>query len=193
MLKVLRPSACAISSFKNASSKGKLLHTAANPLRMFQVGDEIKTGLAGVQENSPGNAVDVGKEVSQGKHIIVGVPAAFSPACTASHVPGYIAKLDELKQKGVKNVFVTCVNDAFVTKAWSDSLKTPADIHVLADTRGEFAKSGDTLFDSEEVFGNKRNFRYAIVVEDGKVIAAYEEPDKTGVNVSSAENVLKAL
>ncbi|SCV05136.1 LANO_0H00848g1_1 [Lachancea nothofagi CBS 11611] len=181
------------SSLRISPSRTSRLFHTYNPLKMFQVGDVIKTGLAGVQENSPGNAVDIGKEVSKGKHIIVGVPAAFSPACTASHVPGYIAKLDELKKKGVENVFITCVNDAFVTKAWSDSLKTPKDVHVLADTRGEFAKSGNTLFDSEEVFGNKRNYRYAIIVDNGKVVAEFEEPDKTGVNVSSAENVLKAL
>ncbi|SCU97413.1 LAME_0F19592g1_1 [Lachancea meyersii CBS 8951] len=191
MLNVVR-SSIRHSSICNRRNSAQLFHTY-NPLKMFQVGDVIKTGLAGIQENSPGNAVDIGKEVSKGKHIIVGVPAAFSPACTASHIPGYAAKLSELKAKGVENVFVTCVNDAFVTKAWADSLKIPSDIHILADTRGEFAKSGDTLFDSEEVFGNKRNYRYAIVVENGKVIAAYEEPDKTGVNVSSAENVLKAL
>lgn len=181
-----------LNAIRTAVPRTRTFHTSRT-LAMFQVGDVIKTGLTGVQENSPGNAVDIGKEVSKGKHIIVGVPAAFSPACSASHVPGYVAKLDELKQKGVQDVFITCVNDAFVTKAWAESLHTPADVHILADTRGEFAKSGDTLFDSEEVFGNKRNARYAIVVEDGKVVATFEEPDKTGLNVSSAENVLKAL
>ncbi|CEP64690.1 thioredoxin peroxidase AHP1 LALA0_S13e00760g [Lachancea lanzarotensis] len=190
MLNAVR-SSIRYSSICNRRTSAQLFHTY-NPI-MFQVGDVIKTGLAGVQENSPGNAVDIGKLVSKGKYVIVGVPAAFSPACTASHIPGYVAKLSELKAKGVEEVYVTAVNDAFVTKAWADSLKVPENVHILADTRGEFAKSGNTLFDSEEVFGNKRNYRYAIVVQDGKVVSTFEEPDKTGVNVSSAENVLKSL
>ncbi|KAM3165283.1 Redoxin domain-containing protein [Lachancea thermotolerans] len=181
------------SAIRPASASGLRFFHNTTRTQMFQVGDVIKTGLAGVQENAPSNSIDLGKLVSKGKHIIVGVPAAFSPACSASHVPGYIAHLSDLQAKGVQDVFVTCVNDAFVTKAWAESLKTPEQVHIVADTKGEFAKSGDTLFDSEEVFGNKRNYRYAVVVEDGKVVSTFEEPDKTGVNVSSAENVLKSL
>ncbi|SCU91098.1 LAMI_0E04720g1_1 [Lachancea mirantina] len=160
---------------------------------MFQVGDSIKTGLPGIFENSPGNYVDIGKEVAKGKYVIVGLPAAFSPACTSSHVPGYAEHLKDLEAKGVKGVFIVPVNDPFVTKAWADSLNVPKGIRILADTRGAFAESGGALFDSEEVFGNKRSGRYAIIVDDGVVSKVFEEPDKTGLKVSSAENVLKAL
>lgn len=160
---------------------------------MFEVGDKIPTGIPGLQEGAPSNKVDLGKEVAKGKNIIVGVPAAFSPACTATHVPGYIEHLQDFKKKGFNQVFVTAVNDAFVTKAWSDSLHCPADVHIIADTQGEFARAGATLFDSKAIFGNDRSIRYALVVDNGEVVKAFAEPDKTGVNVSSAENVLKSL
>lgn len=160
---------------------------------LFNAGDLIPKGLPGLQENSPGNSVDIGEEVSKGKYIVIGLPAAFSPACSASHVPGYIKHLSELKAKGVKQVLVTTVNDSFVTSAWSKSLGTPADIRIIADTQGSFAKAGSHLFDSSKIFGNERSVRYATIVQDGKVVDEFVEPDKTGVDVSSAENVLKHL
>ncbi|CAH02911.1 peroxiredoxin family protein [Kluyveromyces lactis] len=160
---------------------------------LFKAGDSIPTGLKGLHESSPGNSVDLGKEVAHGKYIIVGLPAAFSPACSASHVPGYIAHLKELKEKGVKQVFVTAVNDSFVTQAWAEDLGVPSDIRIIADTLGEFAKAGDHLFDSKQIFGNDRSIRYAVIVQDGKVVKEFAEPDKIGVDVSSAENVLKEL
>lgn len=160
---------------------------------LFKAGDAIPTGLKGLQESSPGNAVDLGKEVSKGKFVIIGLPAAFSPACSASHVPGYIAHLEQLKSKGIQKVFVTCVNDSFVTQAWAEDLGVPSDIRIIADTMGEFAKAGDHLFDSKQIFGNDRSIRYALIVEDGKVVKEFAEPDKIGVDVSAAENVLKEL
>ncbi|QLG73713.1 hypothetical protein HG535_0F02240 [Zygotorulaspora mrakii] len=160
---------------------------------LFNAGESIPKGLPGLQENSPGNQVDIGKEVSKGKYIIVGLPAAFSPACSASHVPGYIKYLSELKSKGIKQVFVTTVNDSFVTAAWAKNLNTPDDIRIIADTQGAFAKAGGHLFDSSKIFGNERSVRFAAIVNDGKVVEEFEEPDKTGVDVSSAENVLKHL
>ncbi|CAR26828.1 hypothetical protein ZYGR_0I01000 [Zygosaccharomyces rouxii] len=160
---------------------------------LFKAGSAIPSGLPGLHENSPGNAIDIGEEVAKGKSIIVGVPAAFSPACSASHVPGYVNHFQELKNKGVQQVFVTPVNDAFTTKAWAQSLNLPQGIRIIADSQGAFAKAGDHLFDSEKVFGNKRSIRFAAIVQDGKVVQEFAEPDKIGLDVSSAENVLKHL
>lgn len=161
--------------------------------QLFKKGDKIPTGLPGLKESSPGNAVDLGQEVAKGKYILVGVPAAFSPACSATHIPGYIKNLPQLKEKGVKQVLVTAVNDPFVTAAWGKSLKVPNDVRIIADTEGAFAKAGGHLFDSTKVFGNERSVRYAAIVQDGKVVEEFAEPDKTGVDVSSAESILSHL
>lgn len=97
----------------------------------LQVGDSIPSIT--LQEGSPGNTVDLAEETSKGKYIIVGVPGAFSPACSASHVPGYISKLGELKSKGgIDGVFVVAVNDAFVTKAWGESLQAPESVSIIS-------------------------------------------------------------
>ncbi|KAH3898712.1 related to alkyl hydroperoxide reductase/peroxiredoxin [Saccharomycodes ludwigii] len=165
----------------------------------FKVGESIKPGIPALFENSPGNSVDLGAEVAKiPKSIIVGVPGAFSPACSASHIPGYIKHLKDFQKKGIDQIFVTVVNDPFVTKAWADSLKlkdsTGGKIRLIADAQGKFAESGDALFDaSVKFFGNKRNYRFALVLENGKIIKEFVEPDQVGVKVSSAENVLKNL
>ncbi|AET37812.1 thioredoxin peroxidase AHP1 Ecym_2055 [Eremothecium cymbalariae DBVPG len=160
---------------------------------LFKIGDTIPTGLKGIYESSPGNDVDIGKEVTNGKFIIVGVPAAFSPACSSAHVPGFINLLDDFKAKGISQVLITCVNDPFVTKAWASQLNCPPDLRILADTQGEFAKAAGKLFDSKKIFGNERSSRYALIVKDGKVLNQFLEPDKIGLKFSTAETVLSAL
>ncbi|KAK2809665.1 hypothetical protein FQN49_008599 [Arthroderma sp. PD_2] len=154
---------------------------------MVQAGD----GLPDLEltENSPGNKVNLSSELAVGRGLIVGTPGAFTPGCSLSHVPGFI---NHPKLKDAGKVFVVSVNDAFVTKAWSESLdpEKKSGIRFLADASGAFNKSLDLLFSSSPVFGNDRSKRYALLVEDGKVTKAFVEPDNTSVDVSRAEKVL---
>ncbi|KAF4554687.1 Redoxin-like protein 2 [Elsinoe fawcettii] len=145
-----------------------------------------------LHESSPGTKVSLAKEFSSGKGLIIGVPAAFSPSCSAKHVPGY---LNSDKLKGAGKVFVVSVNDAFVMKAWGSSLDPEAKsgIRFLADPAGNFTKALDLDFDAAAIFGGPRSKRYALVIEDGKVKEAHVEPDNTGVFASTAEKVLGAL
>ncbi|KAJ6017377.1 hypothetical protein N7451_000756 [Penicillium sp. IBT 35674x] len=152
-----------------------------------QKGDAIPD-LNVLVENSPGNQVNLAKEL-KGKGVIVGVPAAFSPACSSSHVPGFINH-PKLKEAG--QVFVVAVNDPFVTKAWAESLDPngKSGIRFLGDPTAKFTEALDLTFDSTAIFGNIRSKRYALLVEDGKVKEAFVEPDNAGLNVSAAEKVL---
>ncbi|KAI9820862.1 MAG: hypothetical protein M1832_003495 [Thelocarpon impressellum] len=154
---------------------------------MVKVGDGIPD-LNVLTEDSPGNKVNLAEQL-KGNGIIVGVPAAFSPSCSNSHVPGYI------NHKGLKaagDVFVVSVNDAFVMKAWGDSLEQGSNsgIRYLADPSAKFTEALDLAFDASAIFGGPRSKRYALVVEGGKVKEIHVEPDNTGVNVSTAEKVL---
>lgn len=141
-----------------------------------------------LMENSPGNKVSIAKEL-KGKGLIIGVPAAFSPACSESHIPGYI-NFKGLKDAG--DVFVISVNDAFVMKAWAKTLdpEEKSGIRFLADPHAEFTKALDLDFDGTAIFGQPRSKRYALVIEDGKVKEAHVEPDNTGTNVSVVDKVL---
>ncbi|KAL2865561.1 peroxiredoxin family protein [Aspergillus lucknowensis] len=173
------------TSVSRALSQRALFHNTA--AAFVRKGDSIPD-LDVLVENSPGNRVNLAKEL-KGKGVIIGVPAAFSPACSSTHVPGYI-KHPKLKESG--QVFVVAVNDPFVAQAWGTSLDPDgkSGIRFLGDPTGKFTEALDVSFDSAAIFGNQRSKRYALLIEDGKVKEAFVEPDNTGVNVSAAENVL---
>ncbi|KAL4811134.1 Redoxin [Aspergillus unguis] len=172
------------ASAPRAFTQRALFHRTAPAF--VQKGDSIPD--IDLVEGSPGNKVNLAKEL-KGKGVIIGVPAAFSPACSSSHVPGYINH-PKLKEAG--QVFVVAVNDPFVTKAWGTTLDPSgkSGIRFLGDPSGKFSEALDVTFDSAAIFGNQRSKRYALVVENGKVKEALVEPDNTGMKVSTAENVL---
>ncbi|KAH8725507.1 AhpC/TSA family protein [Phaeosphaeriaceae sp. PMI808] len=162
----------------------RLFH-ASTPA-FVKVGDKLPD--VELVENSPGNKVNIAKELT-GRGVIVGVPAAFSPACSESHVPGYI---NSKKLKDAGKVFVVSVNDPFVMKAWGKSLDPSGSsgIRFLGDPSLAFTKALDLSFDGASIFGGDRSKRYALVIEDGVVKEAHVEPDNTGLNVSAADKVL---
>lgn len=163
--------------------------TQRQAVRFVSAGSKIP--LTPVFHDSPGNEVDLADATKLGKSVIVGVPGAFSPACSASHVPGYAKVADQFKSKGYNDIFVVAVNDAFVTKAWAADLGTGNAVTILADPAGAFSKELDVLFDAKKFFGNDRCKRYALLVENGKVSEAFVEPDNTSIDVSEAEKVLQ--
>jgi len=154
---------------------------------MVQQGDSIPQ--VDLFEDSPGNKVNLSKELASGKGIIIGVPAAFSPSCSDTHIPGYVSH-DKLKEAG--KVFVVSVNDPFVMKAWAKSLdeSKKSGIRFLADPSGEFTRAWDVEFDSAAMLGNNRSKRYAVSTSDGKVVKASVEPDNIGVSISAADKML---
>ncbi|MCJ1471648.1 hypothetical protein MMC13_000288 [Lambiella insularis] len=155
-----------------------------------KVGDGIPN-LDVLHENSPGNKVNLATELV-GDGIIIGVPAAFSPSCSNSHIPSYINH-PALPSAG--QVFVVSVNDAFVMKAWASSLDptSTSGIRFLADPSAAFTRALDLAFDGRALFGGSRSKRYALVIKDGSVHGVHVEPDNTGVDVSMAGKVLKGL
>ncbi|MCJ1338540.1 hypothetical protein MMC09_003829 [Bachmanniomyces sp. S44760] len=176
-----------LASTSRVSIAGRAGFHSTRPA-LVKVGDSIPD-LEVLTEDSPGNIVNLAK-ILTGKGLIIGVPAAFSPSCSNSHIPGYINSR-HLKDAG--QVFVVSVNDPFVMKAWASTLDpdSSSGIRFLADPSSKFTSALDLLFDGSSIFGNERSKRYAIVVdEDGKVKEAHVEPDGTGVDVSTAEKVL---
>ncbi|KAJ4411868.1 hypothetical protein N0V91_001005 [Didymella pomorum] len=163
----------------------RLFHATAPTL--VKVGDKLPN--VELMENSPGNKVNIAEELKSGKGLIIGVPAAYSPACSENHIPGYI---NSPKLKDAGKVFVVSVNDSFVMKAWGKILDPTGSsgIRFLADPSLALTKGLDLSFDGSSIFGGDRSKRYALVIEDGAVKAAHVEPDNTGLNVSAADKVL---
>ncbi|EKD17923.1 AhpC/TSA family protein [Drepanopeziza brunnea f. sp. 'multigermtubi' MB_m1] len=154
---------------------------------MVKVGDSIPS--IPLVEGLPDNKIDLASELASGSGIIIGVPAAFSPTCTDSHIPGFIA---HPKLKSAGKVFVVSVNDSFVMAAWGKSLDKDASsgIRFLGDPSGEFTRALDVEFAAAPLLGTNRSKRYAMVVEGGKVKSISVEPDNTGATVSTAEKIL---
>ena len=119
------------------------------------------------------------------------VPGAFTPTCSAKHLPGFVEKADELKAKGVDEIVATSVNDAFVMGAWKQSAGSD-DITMLADGNGEFAK--ETGLDADFTgFGmGHRSQRYSMLVEDG-VVKQLNVEAPGDFSVSSAEHMLSQM
>lgn len=157
---------------------------------MIKVGDKLPEATFS-QLTADGMKNPTTSEIFAGKKVVLfAVPGAFTPTCSASHLPGYIALADQIKAKGVDAIVCTAVNDAFVMKAWADS-QNAEEITFLADGGASFHKAIDLTMETGE-FGGLRSQRYAMIVEDGVVTLLNVEAPKS-FEVSKAEVVLAAL
>ncbi|WP_128892414.1 peroxiredoxin [Erythrobacter sp. HKB08] len=119
------------------------------------------------------------------------VPGAFTPTCSARHLPGYVEKADELKSKGVDEIACTAVNDAFVMGAWKSANDADA-VTMLADGNGDFAEAVGLTMDGSGFGMGKRGQRYSMIVEDG-VVKELNVEAPGDFSVSSAEHMLGQL
>lgn len=132
------------------------------------------------------------KEFFAGRKVVLfAVPGAFTPTCSAKHLPGFVAKADEIKAKGVDEIACLASNDAFVMQAWAESQKAD-NVTMLSDGDLAFVEATGLELDLTGRGLGKRANRFAMVVENGKVThLAVEEPG--AFEVSSAEAVLQQL
>ena len=131
-------------------------------------------------------------ELFGGKKVVLfALPGAFTPTCSAAHLPGFVANADKLREKGVDDVVCLSVNDAFVMDAWGKAQNADA-IHMVADGNGDFAKAVGLELDLVARGMGVRSQRYAMIVDDGVVgVLNVDEPAK--LDKSSAEAMLAAL
>jgi len=131
-------------------------------------------------------------EIFDGKKVILfAVPGAFTPTCTATHLPGYVVHADHILAKGVDTIACLSVNDPFVMGAWGTA-QNADNILMLADGSGEFTAQIGAVLDLTSLGLGKRSERYAMLVEDG-VVSAFNKDEPGEVKVSSAEAMLQLL
>ena len=124
------------------------------------------------------------------KVVLFAVPGAFTPTCSASHLPGYVVLADEFKAKGVDAIICLSVNDAFVMNAWGES-QNAENIMMLADGDGSYSKALGLSMDTAS-FGGLRSQRYAMIIDNGVVSSLHIEEPKS-FEVSKAEVILSQL
>ena len=154
----------------------------------ISVGDKLPdVKLVKATENGPEQVSS--SEYFKGKKVaLFSVPGAFTPTCSARHLPGYVEKADDLRGKGVDEIVATAVNDAFVMGAWKSSAGSD-DITMLADGNGDFAEAVGLTMDGSGFGLGKRGQRYSMVVEDG-VVTQLNVEAPGDFSVSSAEHML---
>jgi glutaredoxin/glutathione-dependent peroxiredoxin len=163
---------------------------------MIKVGDKLpaSTLMEFVEVEGNGcsvgpNPFDVQKETAGKTVAIFGLPGAYTPTCSAKHVPGYVQKFDELKSTGVDEIWCVSVNDAFVMGAWGRDQHTGGKVRMMADGSADFAKATGLTLDLTTRGMGLRSNRYSMLVKDGVVTTLnIEGPGK--FEVSDADTML---
>ena len=156
----------------------------------IQVGDKIPQAILNELKDGV-QPVDTGELFGGRKVVLFAVPGAFTPTCSAKHLPGYVEKFDEFAKRGV-DVACLSVNDAFVMGAWARDQNVPAGVHMLADGNGAFTKALGLELDATAFGMGLRAKRFALYAEDGVVKQLHVEAPGE-FKVSSADYVLEHL
>jgi len=164
--------------------------------KTIAVGDRLPDATLSYFDSPDGELKTVTvRDLTAGKKVVLfAVPGAFTPTCTQKHLPGFVAKAGELRAKGVDAVACVSVNDAFVMRAWKESLGVGDEVLLLSDGNGDLARAMGVQLDlSDKPVGlGVRSRRYALLAEDGVVKVLNLEEGGAFTN-SSAEDMLKAL
>jgi peroxiredoxin (alkyl hydroperoxide reductase subunit C) len=158
----------------------------------IQVGDKIPSATLKVAGSE--GIRDVGTdELFGGKKVVVfAVPGAFTPTCSAKHLPGFVQNADAMRSRGVDKIVCLAVNDAFVMGAWGRDQGVGEKIVMAADGNGEFTRALGLELDASRFGMGTRSQRFAMVVDDG-VVAKLQVEAPGKFEVSSAEAILRAL
>ncbi|MDB9761745.1 peroxiredoxin [Alphaproteobacteria bacterium] len=136
--------------------------------------------------------IEVGKHFSDKKIVLFSVPGAFTPTCSAKHLPGFVEYSSDILDKGVDEIICVSVNDPFVMNAWEKDQNSKGKVTLLADGNGDFTEALGLSFDGSGFGLGKRGQRFVMIIDNGTVShLAIEEAGS--FEVSSAESVLKAL
>ncbi len=158
----------------------------------IKTGDKIPSATLMQMKGGAPQPVKTDDLFSGKKVVVFALPGAFTPTCSAKHLPGFVQHADELKAKGVDAIACVSVNDAFVMGAWGEQQKVGDKVAMLADGNGDFTRALGLEMDGTKFGMGKRSQRYAMIVDNG-VVKALDVEEPGAFSVSSAEHVLKQL
>ena len=131
--------------------------------------------------------------LGNGKIILFGLPGAFTSTCSKLHLPGFVANANKIKEKGIENIFCISVNDPYVMNAWGDANNTEDKIKMLSDPYLLFTKAIGAEVDRNSKGMGIRSNRYAMVIENLKVLKIQVEKETKQCGLTSAESILEIL
>ena len=158
----------------------------------IKVGDKVPAAKLQIKTKD-GVQTKTTDELFGGKRVVLfALPGAFTPTCSAKHLPGFVNNFQAIKAKGVDAIACLSVNDAFVMDAWGKDQNVEDKVMMLADGNADFTKAVGLTMDGTGYGMGTRSQRYAMVIDDG-VITALNVEAPGAFEVSSAESILKAL
>ena len=158
----------------------------------IQIGDRLpNTAFMKATPEGP-QPVDSEDYFSGRRVALFSVPGAYTPTCSARHLPGFLDKAEQLREKGVDEIACTAVNDAFVLQAWSEQAGAGGKVTMLADGNGDFAEALGLTMDGSKFGMGKRGQRWSMIVNDG-VVEELNVEEPGAFNVSSADYMLSRL
>ena len=163
----------------------------------IQVGDNLPEGTLQLANDGP-QPVNASELFAGKKVVLFAVPGAFTPTCSAKHLPGYVDHYQALKDKGVDTVACLSVNDAFVMFQWGKS-QNAKNVFLLPDGNGEFTRKMGMLVDKRNLGFGQRSWRYSMYVENGEIKKLFAEPGYSDdcptdpFEVSDADTMLNYL
>ena len=156
-----------------------------------KVGDKVPSATMKMMGEKGPQDISTADLFGGKKVVLFAVPGAFTPTCSAAHLPGFVVNADKIKAKGVDAIVCVSVNDAFVMAAWAKD-KNAEEITMVGDGNGDFAEAMGLVLDGSGFGLGKRSQRYALIAEDG-VITALNVEQGPAFELSSAEKILEAL
>ena len=158
----------------------------------IKVGDKIPAATL-IKATDAGPAPISTAELFDGRTVaLFSVPGAFTPTCSAKHLPGFVTHADDIRAKGVDEIVCIAVNDAFVMGAWGKSANAGDKVTMLADGNGDFAKALGLTMDASKFGMGTRGQRFSLIARDG-VVTELNVEDAGAFAVSSAEHMLSQL
>jgi len=158
----------------------------------IQKGDKLPDAKVFILDRDP-KEVSIKQIIGDEKTILFGLPGAFTPTCSAKHLPGFVMATDQLKEKDIKKVICISVNDPFVMDAWGKIHNVQDKILMVGDSSGDFTKNiGAELNLTNRGLG-VRSSRYTMIIEKGIILKISEEEVAGKCEVTAAENFLKEI
>jgi peroxiredoxin len=158
----------------------------------IKVGDKVPPATLMQMKDGGPKPVKTDDLFAGKKVVVFALPGAFTPTCSAKHLPGFVQNADALKAKGVDAIACVSVNDAFVMGAWGDQQKVGDKVMMLADGNGDLTRALGLEMDGSRFGMGKRSQRFAMIVENG-VVKQLNVEEPGAFAVSSAEHVLTQL
>jgi len=159
----------------------------------LKVNDTIPEAQIYILKNGEPKEQSIKETLGNSKILLFGLPGAYTSTCSKFHLPGYVKNAEKLKAKGVNRIFCISVNDPYVMNAWGEANNVGNIIAMLADPYLSFTKSIGAEIDRNSKGMGIRSSRYAMIIENMKVLNIREEEETKSCGISSAEGILDLI